>query len=1482
MQEVGAAGKSGGSMVERLVGRSAKAKEEYWMSDSACNDCFACHAEFTFYFRRHHCRLCGRIFCGRCSSKVISGFLLGKPNVQPVRVCDDCYTSMEQRSSHGAAIPGANVTPQGTRPRGMTIEWEPDEGQVEGGRSEARSPSMQARSAHMSPDLSASKVPSAPPTPLKLAGADETGPGVEVAATSCPDGSTAGHLDEISRQRLTVLVGQLLHQEGIGEPAVQGGERMQWGQTLLRLAERAVETVHTRTQTHYDESIDFNAYVKVKKMPGGTVAECSYVDGVVTRRNVVHKKMRTEVERPKIMLLGGALEFQRREGSVQPMQQLLEQEEEYLKILVKKIRVLSPDVVLVEKSASRKVQMWLLNANISLVINVKAALLHRIARMTGGAVTLRTEELRSEASDTLGTCARWRVVRVPITSAVGRQKSVCYMYFEGCRAELGCTLLLRGAVSGPVPAGGVGTCVQGGMSAHSLTAMARTLRVDEAQIKSACKHPASLTKELQTLIEQDKWGLTRVKRLLLFAVFAAHSMLLEAAFTNNIGGRLTVDPESEPAPQDETHCEFVPCAKGEMLAVSPAYTFKVPGCLSMTEAYSRFFGVNWRTNHTDVQDRPHEDQVSVMRPDEALSVRHQRLLVLYHKPLNASSTAHRGGKRTDTPPPLEVKVIDYYKPDIDLTLGMYLLLNCFDPKYEPGVNPTGLQQHMRTYTHSRGRLTIRVIPLGTMPAVEGVEEHSEGGHAVLSWRSHRTTGHTTSARVMSAAALSLSFGKFLETFFYNESALCNETDTPLYRDHMLFFGYRSQAASFEYSPAAVHEVLLPAAAFQKGANRELQVMEWKEEVDNFIFATEWMYGKSRILLRELMVQEPSDSIRRDLQNMLSVMDVEETKILAELQALPAQVQRLQAGDGTLDTVLQLTNFKWTIQQREGWFRQSISKIFRLDTLSTTSARRSKIRDTGISVARESSVIRALTLDGQGQVGSTVIDPTKGELHPDLERMLQCAQKQEWTFLEQLAARRSRSQVHGDVEQTGNAPSPVGKLDGNVIPEGQELGLLHLLALSGQVTLMWRLHYEHGLDFDVMSLSREPMHARTAMDIATKRGDAAMVDLLAYINRADRSLPLPASLQAAILAEQQLADSPPAILLEPQHLAEPPIVAAEGGVADQAGGDKYATSVADASLSSSKVIETEAKDSPSPAIEVKMPVLGEDDIGYVSELAMRAARCGSDGLLSMLVALTQMRELKIPDPVIRFFQSPAGVNCSKDYGGPDELTPTVFASKEAGLEEPSSLIAHALASEAYRQHIDSFASDRETLLTSSDNTDWTMNASGVDVAGQRLKFRITVYCAAQFAALRCQYCDGGAKDGRNEAFIVSLMRCKRVSTKLLGGRERSSGPGTGFHQTLDERYIIKYINDEELDGFLTPSSKTRAPWLDYFEHMSQVLFAQQFSCLVKLLGIYQLEIVGRKSEYVIVMENLFWGKDVSKIYDLKGVYAVHLNCHFCLC
>ncbi len=39
-----------------------------WVSDDAIKTCYYCNTEFTFLIRKHHCRICGRIFCYKCSN----------------------------------------------------------------------------------------------------------------------------------------------------------------------------------------------------------------------------------------------------------------------------------------------------------------------------------------------------------------------------------------------------------------------------------------------------------------------------------------------------------------------------------------------------------------------------------------------------------------------------------------------------------------------------------------------------------------------------------------------------------------------------------------------------------------------------------------------------------------------------------------------------------------------------------------------------------------------------------------------------------------------------------------------------------------------------------------------------------------------------------------------------------------------------------------------------------------------------------------------------------------------------------------------------------------------------------------------------------------------------------------------------------------------------------------------------------------------
>lgn len=43
-----------------------------WVDDNAVTKCYSCNITFNFYYRKHHCRVCGRVFCVNCCYKYIN------------------------------------------------------------------------------------------------------------------------------------------------------------------------------------------------------------------------------------------------------------------------------------------------------------------------------------------------------------------------------------------------------------------------------------------------------------------------------------------------------------------------------------------------------------------------------------------------------------------------------------------------------------------------------------------------------------------------------------------------------------------------------------------------------------------------------------------------------------------------------------------------------------------------------------------------------------------------------------------------------------------------------------------------------------------------------------------------------------------------------------------------------------------------------------------------------------------------------------------------------------------------------------------------------------------------------------------------------------------------------------------------------------------------------------------------------------------
>lgn len=79
---------------------STYVSKDFWMPDHACRVCYECDSQFTVFNRRHHCRICGRIFCAKCTTNSVPVGNEASSSVRSegpkVRVCNYCFKQWEQ------------------------------------------------------------------------------------------------------------------------------------------------------------------------------------------------------------------------------------------------------------------------------------------------------------------------------------------------------------------------------------------------------------------------------------------------------------------------------------------------------------------------------------------------------------------------------------------------------------------------------------------------------------------------------------------------------------------------------------------------------------------------------------------------------------------------------------------------------------------------------------------------------------------------------------------------------------------------------------------------------------------------------------------------------------------------------------------------------------------------------------------------------------------------------------------------------------------------------------------------------------------------------------------------------------------------------------------------------------------------------------------------------------------------------------------
>lgn len=78
--------------------------------------------------------------------------------------------------------------------------------------------------------------------------------------------------------------------------------------------------------------------VQVKRLPDvASPRDSCVIKGVVAKKNVAHRRMRADIDNPAVLLLSGALEYQRVANKLSSFDTLLDQEREHLRLAVARI-----------------------------------------------------------------------------------------------------------------------------------------------------------------------------------------------------------------------------------------------------------------------------------------------------------------------------------------------------------------------------------------------------------------------------------------------------------------------------------------------------------------------------------------------------------------------------------------------------------------------------------------------------------------------------------------------------------------------------------------------------------------------------------------------------------------------------------------------------------------------------------------------------------------------------------------------------------------------------------------------------------------------------------------------------------------------------------------------------------------------------------------------------------------------------------------
>ncbi|KAI9502783.1 hypothetical protein BX070DRAFT_235203 [Coemansia spiralis] len=630
-------------------------------------------------------------------------------------------------------------------------------------------------------------------------------------------------------QHVQVIIRQLLDE-------IEVSENRGWDDMVLRLVANAVARV--RPNVHGGDKMDLRNYVRIKRIPGASPQDSQYVEGLVFTRNLAHRRMPRFLKSPRIMLLTLPLEYsdntQTQGSRYVSFDGELRMQQGFTEKLIQRISSAAPDLVFTEKLAPRHVLEGLMRNNIAVAHGIKRSVIRAIARCTGADVV--TSMSKFSDYPRIGTCRSLVVQTYEDSSFPEFRKS--FIFLDGCNEELGGTIVLRG---------------------ESFTKL--------GEIKQIVDLVVCLTYSmfLETALLSNEYVLAAPGKYELSWSDTAGAMVKASAETTK--------PEDESLALEALNEYNIVLSSSPCVHIPPPHVLvcmreKELAIRAITEKFNKMSTARKESALPTPADlfggASGSTGVSFLVSRQQSAASANRMRQQYESEIALHESYIREGKQFLKSNPYAVSLWDYqglmvaymltcrkhdymmcvgpeyhlilyYDHNTDVTLGQYLEM-CFDLERDcPSVNRRcahPLYEHRHSYIHNKGKteVTIDEFPC-PVERLSGV---------MLMWGECKRCGKNTPVTKLSDETWRYSFGKYLETTFYNDTLRPRACICPhdAHQDYVRCFSLRNMVARFTHSSFLLWNIATPTTPLYFNVEvsirlKDQEAAELRERLDKY-------------------------------------------------------------------------------------------------------------------------------------------------------------------------------------------------------------------------------------------------------------------------------------------------------------------------------------------------------------------------------------------------------------------------------------------------------------------------------------------------------------------------------------------------------------------------------------------------------------------------------------------------------------------------